>query len=44
MVISFTDWVLQFQQEHQELLSEDDYDDVILDKANYIFMIGFFKY
>jgi hypothetical protein len=33
MVISFTDWVLQFQEDHQELLSEDNYDDVMLEKA-----------
>ncbi len=33
MVVSFTDWVLQFQQEHQELLSENDYDDVMIEKA-----------
>ena len=33
MVISFTDWVLQFQQDHQELLSEDDYDEVMIEKA-----------
>ena len=30
---SFMDWVLQFQQDHQELLSEDDYDDVMIEKA-----------
>ena len=33
MAISFTDWVLQFQEEHQELLSENDYDDVMIEKA-----------
>ncbi len=33
MAISFTDWVLQFQEEHQELLSEDNYNDVIIEKA-----------
>ena len=33
MAISFTDWVLQFQEDHQELLSEDNYDDVMLEKA-----------
>ena len=33
MVISFTDWVLEFQQEYQELLSENDYDDVMIEKA-----------
>ena len=30
---SFTDWVLDFQEDHQELLSEDNYDDVMLEKA-----------
>ena len=30
---SFTDWVLDFQQDHQELLSEDNYDDVMIEKA-----------
>ena len=33
MAISFTDWVLQFQEEHQELLSEENYDDVMIEKA-----------
>ena len=33
MVVSFTDWVLQFQEEHQELLSDNDYDDVMIEKA-----------
>ena len=30
---SFTDWVLDFQEQHQELLSEDNYEDIILEKA-----------
>ena len=30
---SFTDWVLDFQEDHQELLSEDNYDDVMIEKA-----------
>ena len=33
MVISFTDWVLQFQEDHQEKLSEDNYNDVMIEKA-----------
>ena len=33
MAISFTDWVLQFQEEHQEKLSEENYDDVMIEKA-----------
>ena len=30
---SFTDWVLDFQEQHQELLSEDNYEEYILEKA-----------
>jgi hypothetical protein len=30
---SFTDWVLDFQEQHQELLSENNYEDIILEKA-----------
>ena len=30
---SFTDWVLDFQEQHQELLSEDNFEDIILEKA-----------
>ena len=30
---SFTDWVLDFQEDHQEKLSEDNYDDVMIEKA-----------
>jgi hypothetical protein len=30
---SFTDWVLDFQEQHQELLSEDNYEDITLEKA-----------
>jgi len=33
MAISFTDWVLQFQEEHQEKLSEENYDAVMIEKA-----------
>ena len=33
MVVSFTDWVLQFQEEHQEKLSEENYDAVMIEKA-----------
>ena len=30
---SFTDWVLDFQEQYQELLSENNYEDIILEKA-----------
>ena len=30
---SFTDWVLDFQEQHQELLSKNNYEDIILEKA-----------
>ena len=30
---SFTDWVLNFQEEHQEKLQEENYDDVMFEKA-----------
>ncbi len=30
---SFTDWVLDFQEQHQELLSENNYEDIIFEKA-----------
>ena len=30
---SFTDWVLDFQEEHQEKLSEENYQDVMIEKA-----------
>lgn len=30
---SFMDWVLDFQEQHQELLSENNYEDIILEKA-----------
>jgi len=30
---SFTDLVLDFQEQHQELLSENNYEDIILEKA-----------
>ena len=30
---SFTDWVLDFQEQHQELLYENNYEDIILEKA-----------
>ncbi len=30
---SFADWVLDFQEQHQELLSENNYEDIILEKA-----------
>ena len=30
---SFTEWVLDFQEQHQELLSENNYEDIILEKA-----------
>ena len=30
---SFTDWVLDFQEQHQELLSENNYEDIIIEKA-----------
>jgi hypothetical protein len=30
---SFTDWVLDFQEQHQELLSENNYEDIVLEKA-----------
>tara|TARA_R100000005_G_C4949325_1_gene170535 strand:- start:509 stop:619 length:111 start_codon:yes stop_codon:yes gene_type:complete len=33
MAVSFTDWVLDFQEEHQEKLSEENYDDVMIEKA-----------
>ena len=33
MAINFTDWVLDFQEEHQEKLSEENYDDVMIEKA-----------
>ena len=33
MAVNFTDWVLDFQEEHQEKLSEENYDDVMIEKA-----------
>jgi hypothetical protein len=34
MAVNFTDYVLDFQEELQEKLSEQDYNEVMLEKAD----------